>query len=89
MKNNLWVLVILASAIGIAFSISFITITGEAVSGDYTYTKAICGNENSCEDYEIVCSGKDFGRMSPTGFSIQLPEDWKDSRSKEEIDKLC
>ena len=66
-------------------------ITGNIVRNDFSYsfTKAICNNENFCEDYEIYCDGKNLIRLNPTGAAVQFPESWKDPRNKEQIEKSC
>jgi hypothetical protein len=59
------------------------------IEGENLFTKAICDNKNYCEDYEILCKGKEVIKLTPTGAAIQFPEDWKDPRHKEEIELLC
>ena len=56
---------------------------------DYSFTKAICDGENFCEDYEIKCNSNKTFSISATGFAVQFPEEWKDPRNKEDIEKLC
>ena len=66
-------------------------LTGKIVEdiNSYSYTKAVCNNSNYCEDYEIVCDGKEVISMTFTGFSIQNPSDWVDPRSKEIVENTC
>jgi hypothetical protein len=47
----------------------------------YSYTKAVCDENNYCEDYIINCKGNELTRLSPTGFSVQHNENWEDPRS--------
>jgi len=61
----------------------------DSIKSPYTYTKAICDKNGYCEDYIIECSNEEAISLTPTGFSIQTDEEWKDPRSKEIIDKLC
>ena len=67
------------------------TITGETVTElEYSYTKAICNETNFCQDYEIVCKGNQTIEIKPiTGATIQHSRNWKDSRTKEQIEKSC
>jgi hypothetical protein len=56
----------------------------------YTHTKAICNETNYCQDYEIVCKDNTIISIKPiTGAFVQHALDWKDSRDKETIEKLC
>ena len=55
----------------------------------HSLTKAVC-SQNYCQDYEIICNQKDIISMSAiTGAVIQIPEDWKDPRSDEILNKFC
>ena len=55
----------------------------------YTYTKAICNENNFCQDHIITCENKKIISVNPiTGASIQHSNTWKDPReNKSEI--LC
>ena len=55
----------------------------------YSYTKAICDENNYCEDYEINCYGNKVASMKFTGAAVQNPFSWKDPRDKEAIEELC
>ncbi|NCN86901.1 hypothetical protein GW932_03630 [archaeon] len=60
------------------------TFTGKVTLEDkYSYTKAICDENNYCEDYVIECSGSSLARLTPTGFALQQEENWKDTRENE------
>jgi hypothetical protein len=65
------------------------SITGKAVQApSYTYTKAIC-NSTHCQDFEITCENNQ-ARITPiTGAIISIDENFKDPRTKQEIEKLC
>jgi len=54
------------------------------------YTKAICTNDNFCQDYEIFCKNEDLVKLSPvTGAAIQFSENWQDIRDSETRNKIC
>ena len=55
----------------------------------HSYTKAICDENNKCEDYEIYCNENRLLKLNPTGFAVQFPKDWEDPRSGEDIEKIC
>ena len=56
----------------------------------HSHTKAICTDENFCQDYEIVCQGQNPISISPvTGAAIQFDKDWQDPRPKEMIESFC
>ena len=55
----------------------------------YSFTKAVCNEENYCEDYEIVCEENKLLEFNPTGFAVQFSEEWKDPRNKDAIEKRC
>lgn len=54
-----------------------------------SFTKAICTEENYCEDYEVICEGDKILNLNPTGFAVQFPEEWNDPRNKENIEIKC
>lgn len=56
-------------------------ISGKIIENSYSYTKAICDENNYCEDYYIECKGKTLNKLTPTGFSIQHSENWTDNRN--------
>ena len=86
-KNRIILGIILFILIGIFILKN--NITGETIKDYYTYTKAICDENNFCQDYEITCENKELIEMQPiTGASIQYSDTWEDSRkNKSEI--LC
>jgi len=96
-KNKNWVYLVLIIALILVITLLVLNIfqgiTGKSVENEaknyYTYTKAICDEEGYCEDYIIECSNEETVSLTPTGFSIQTGENWKDPREKESIDKLC
>ncbi len=63
----------------------FILITLK-IPKEYAYTKAICNQENYCEDYFVTCSGNEVKSLTATGFAIQQGKNWIDERKNT---KLC
>jgi hypothetical protein len=63
--------------------------TGNTIKDYYTYTKAICNENNFCQDHIITCNNKKVVNIKPiTGASIQHSDSWEDPRkNKSEI--LC
>jgi len=55
----------------------------------HLFTKAICDKDNFCQDFEVECKNENVIRITPTGFGIQKPIDWKDPRTPGEIERLC
>ncbi len=74
----------------LGFKIIDQTLTGAAIqdTNNYSYTKAIC-DENSCQDYEIVCKGGEVLSMKPITDPVIFPSDWEDPRDPETINKFC
>lgn len=90
LKISIIILIILLAVLSLTiFSKQFTgKITDE--SRYYSYTKAICNETNFCQDYEIVCKGKETVNINIlTGAAIQFSKDWEDPRDKETIEKLC
>ena len=85
-------LIILVGALGF-ISNNFVQkyITGSAIEDfQYLYTKAICDENNFCQDYEIVCKGNELISQTPvTGAFLQQDINWKDPRTNEAIEKIC
>ncbi|MFH1365175.1 MAG: hypothetical protein ABIH28_01155 [archaeon] len=52
-------------------------------------TKAICDENNYCEDYEIACEGNSTVGLTPTGSAVQFSEDWEDPRTEEQRQIAC
>ncbi len=58
----------------------------------YTHssTKAICTEDNFCQDYEIFCENSEVISIAPiTGAVVQFSEDWQDPRPNEIRNKFC
>jgi len=75
----------------------FLTIISSS-SGNYirvlqythSHTKAICDEQNLCQDYEIFCENKDVIYIIPiTGTVVQFAEDWQDPRNPEIKKGFC
>ena len=84
------VLVIILTGI-LSFTISSKTdIDNTSFQYTHSYTKAICRDNNLCQDYEIYCKNQDVIRITPiTGAIIQFPEDWEDPRTEDIKNKIC
>jgi len=66
---------------------NYIKITPEYT---HSHTKAICNEQNLCQDYEIFCENKDVMYMIPiTGAVVQFSEDWEDPRDEEIRSNSC
>jgi hypothetical protein len=56
---------------------------------NYSWTKAIC-NETHCQDYEIMCDGKNIISKTPiTGAIIYLSNNWEDPRDNGNKEESC
>ena len=64
-------------------------LTGRVIISEYSYTKAVCNESNYCEDYEVVCDAENVKSLTPTGYVVQLSEDWVDERDDKNFDRLC
>ena len=77
---NLCLLMVLG---GIAWMIN--ALSAQNLGYTNSHTKAICTENNLCQDYEIYCKNKKLVKMSPTtGAVVQFSKDRKDSRNDEE-----
>ena len=57
---------------------------------NYSYTKAICNENNYCQDNIIKCKDNNVVEITPiTGAAVQFSENWKDPRDSKTINKLC
>ena len=55
-----------------------------------SFTKAICTEENFCQDYEVFCNKTEVIYMAPiTGAVIQFSPSWEDPRNEEMINRMC
>ena len=76
----------------LGLSLSQNLFTGRVVEDYYTYTKAICNEQNYCQDYEIVCIGNVVQEMNAiNGAVVKNSEDWEDPREEDErnLNGLC
>jgi hypothetical protein len=63
-------------------------LTGKTIN-KYTYTKAICTEDNFCQDNIITCEDNNLKEIAPiTGATIQHSKNWKDPRGKQ-TDNYC
>lgn len=95
MKNKIIIMILALVLIGFIFVPKIkVFITGYAEKHEntrdfYTYTKALCTEDNFCQDYIIACENKQIQSITPvTGAVIQHSEDWQDPRPNDS-DYLC
>ena len=80
-------LLLLASAISI---LSFNLTEDDAVIETNSYTKAICDENNYCQDYVVSCSKNKVLSVNPiTGAAVQFSDGWQDPRDEETINGFC
>jgi len=89
--TSITIMLIILSGI-IAFLIMNIldsNITGNSIIREYTYTQAIC-NENQCQDYIIVCQGNTLLSKTPiTGAIVDIDSNFNDPRDLKTINNFC
>jgi hypothetical protein len=84
--KNILITVIIILLVSLSFLVSALT---EKVKDNYTYTKAICDENNFCQDHVIVCENKEVVSVSPvTGATIQHSNTWQDPR-EEKSEIIC
>jgi len=94
--------VIIIGLLAFAFIVGFmanglVTNLGSAITGKvtteipeiYTLTKAHCNNNNECIDLTIACEDDKVIDIVFSSGLVQLPDNWTDPRSQEEIERLC
>lgn len=88
MKTNFILLILF---ILIVISAEFINLAGSIAQEKIetsSWTKAICqGNE--CQDFLILCSGKELIEMKPLTGLIVFSDSWVDTRSQEQKERVC
>jgi hypothetical protein len=56
---------------------------------NYSWTKAIC-NKTHCQDYEIICDGKEIVTQAPiTGAVIKISDTLEDLRDEKNKKEYC
>ena len=71
-------------------SIELISSAQDPANKHYSYTKAICDENNFCQDYIIVCKESNLISQTPiTGAFVQFSEGWEDPREAEVVATLC
>ncbi len=56
----------------------------------HSWTKAICDENNHCQDHIIFCKGEKLVSTTPiTGATVQLSKNWEDPRDEEIREKFC
>jgi len=83
----LGILIILIAILAFSF-LNQKEITGQIIN-EYTYTTAVCNENNLCQDYEISCQDEKVIDIKPTGYIVQNSKDWKDPRNPEDIKQWC
>lgn len=63
-------------------------ITGETIF-EYTHTRAVCDENNLCQDYEITCQENKVQNIKATGFVVQNPKNWEDPRNPKDVEQWC
>ncbi len=94
--------VIIVALLAFAFTAGFmanglVSSLGSAITGQataeipeiYTLTKAHCNNNNECIDLTITCEDDKVIDIAFSSGLVQLPNNWTDPRSQEEIERLC
>lgn len=76
-----------------AVSNNYIFGTGKTVEEEihyYTYTQAVCDENNFCQDYVIKCENdKETSRTAISGAAIQHLDGWEDTRDKNTVNNFC
>ena len=90
-KRILIILIIMIIIASVGYPLlKSVSLTGETIKNEYTFTKAICDENNLCQDYEIHCKdGKVTNEIPIRGSQIQYSENWVDPRTKEQIENMC
>jgi len=90
MKNNsILVASLIFLLINMSILIYLIELKTNTFADNHMYTKAICDENNYCEDYKIACINKKIVEITPTGSAVQYLETWKDPRTEKVIKTIC
>ena len=85
--NKILIIFISALLVGIIIGLSINNFlpTGQAISNpnEYSYTTAICNNNNECIDVLVKCHNGEVTSLEPTSKLIKLNNDWQDPREQE------
>jgi hypothetical protein len=82
------ILIIFFVTLSILFSLIFINFLDKSPE-NYSWTKAICNNTH-CQDYEIICDGKNIISQNPIiGAVIKISNDWEDPREEKIKNSFC
>ena len=88
MKKWQIITILIILAIALIYIIPKLNFTGQVIGdGTFSYTRAICDDNNLCEDYIIECESYSVKKLTPTGFTIQQESNWTDNRTPKE--NLC
>lgn len=89
-KLAILIVLIITTISALYFLIIEVNITGRVILDNYTFTKAICDENNFCQDYEIACDGKILLKTTPIqGAVIQHERDWQDPRGEQLEENPC
>ena len=88
--KKILILIILLLSLTAFLSIRF-QITGHSISpSEHSYTRAMCDENNYCQDYKIDCyNGRIIRIQQIIGASVQHLPEWKDPRENTSIEDLC
>lgn len=80
-KLSIIISMIILFLAGILFTSNILAAEKTQTTDYSTYTKAICDENNFCQDYIFTCENGEIIKQTPiTGASIQFDEDWVDPR---------
>jgi len=74
--------------LSILFFLLFLNFLDDSLD-NYSWTKAIC-NKTHCQDYEIICDGKEIVTQAPiTGAVIKISDTLEDLRDEKNKKEYC
>ncbi|UCD20518.1 MAG: hypothetical protein JSW08_01930 [archaeon] len=89
---------ILLVVMGLLLALTVVTgLTGAFLSEEdnslnkkiFTWTKAVCDENNYCTDFEIRCEANEMVGMRAISDPVKFSENWIDPRSEESKNKWC
>ena len=89
-KEIIPIMILLLILVGAISILSFNLTEEDAVIETNSYTKAICDENNYCQDYVVSCNRNKVLSMNPiTGAVVQFSEGWQDPRDEETRNGFC
>jgi len=87
MKNHIIIALITIIFGALLFLLSYnFVLTGQSINTDhYTYTTAICNENNECQDVLIECRDNEVKSLTPISNVVKFSDDWKDIRETKEF----